>query len=47
MLEHDPYRVIIAAEIEAGQVHDAHAALAKLGASVQVELTLCHYSRAA
>lgn len=47
MLEHDPYRVIIAAEIEAGQVHDAHAALAKLGASLQVELTLCRYSRAA
>ncbi|WP_408589436.1 phosphoribosyltransferase domain-containing protein [Novosphingobium sp.] len=45
MLEHDPYRVIIAAEIEAGQVQDAHAALVRLGASLQVELMLCHYSR--
>jgi len=46
LLEHDPYRVIIAAEIQAGQVYDAQAALAKLGTSLQVELILCRYYRA-
>lgn len=45
MLEHDPCRVIIAAEIEAGQLQDTHAALARLGTSLQVELTLCRYCR--
>ncbi len=44
MLAHQPDRVVIVSEIAGGQVAEAEAALADLGASIPVELLLCCYA---
>jgi Phosphoribosyl transferase/TRSP domain C terminus to PRTase_2 len=44
MLAHRPDRVVIVSEVAGGQVAEARAALAMLGASIPVDLLLCRYT---